>query len=226
MKYSKGTAEEFLQALTAAIVKLGLAKGKTTIKAEDLDNLANKTGLKSEDYLDAAFVIASNTKPVILFEKGVSPAELKVFADLIGATLVSVKGEANSLAAAQLGLEGTAKVDGHKAVVFALGDDEVSQKMLKDFEKVACKVVIASYSSSLTAMADVVFPAATWLEQEGHYLNLEGKMQKTVRALTPADDIWTTDATIKALADKAGAKLDDDWQKELHKRTSVTSLGE
>jgi len=226
MKYSKGSAEEFLKALTAAIVKLGLAKGKTSIKAEELDNLANKTGLKSEDYLDAAFVIASNAKPVILYEKGVSPAELKTFAELIGAALVSVKGEANSLAASQLGLENAAKVDDHKAIIFALGDDEVSQKMLKDFEKVACKVVIASYASALTAMADVVFPAANWLEQEGHYLNLEGKLQKAVRCITPADDIWTTDATIKALAEKTGAKLDDDWQKELHKRTSITTLGE
>ncbi len=226
MKYNKGTAEEFLQALTAAVVKLGLSKGKTAVKAEELDTLANKTGLKSEDYLDAAFVIASNAKPVILYEKGVSPAELKTFAELIGATLVSVKGEANSLAAAQLGLENAAKVDGHKAVVFALGDDEVSQKMLKDFEKIACKVVIASYASALTAMADVVFPAANWMEQEGHYLNLEGKMQKAVRSITPSDEIWTTDATIKALAEKTGAKLDDNWQKELHKRTSIAALAE
>jgi formate dehydrogenase major subunit len=225
-KYSKGTAEDFLQALSAAVVKLGLAKGKSVIKPEDLDNLANKTGLKSEDYLDAAFVIASNQKPVILYEKGVSPAALKTFAELIGAALISVKGEANSLAAAQLGLEKAAKVDGHKAAVFALGDDEISQKMLKDFEKVAFKVVIASYASSLTAMADVVFPATNWLEQDGHYLNLEGKLQKATRAITPADDIWTTDATLKALADKSGAKLDDDWTKEVHKRTSITVLGE
>jgi NADH dehydrogenase/NADH:ubiquinone oxidoreductase subunit G len=64
------------------------------------------------------------------------------------------------------------------------------------------------------------------MEQEGHYLNLEGKMQKAVRSITPSDEIWTTDATIKALAEKVGAKLDDNWQKELHKRTSITALAE
>jgi formate dehydrogenase major subunit len=226
LKFSKGTNEDLLLAMTAAIVKLGLAKGKTSIKAEDLDTLANKTGLKSEDFLDAAFVIASNAKPVILYEKGVAPAALKAFAELINATLVSVKGEANSLAAAQLGLEKAAKVDGHKAVVFAIGDDELSQKTMKDFEKVAFKVVIASYASALTAMADVVLPATNWLEQEGHYLNLEGKLQKAVRAITPAEDARTTGETIKALADKTGAKLDDNWTKELHKRTSITALAE
>ncbi len=226
MKYTKGTAEDYLLALSAAVVKLGLAKGKASVKAEDLDNLANKTGLKSEDYLDTAFVIASNEKPIILYEKSVSPAALKAFAELIGATLVSVKGEANSLAAAQLKLEKSAKVDGHKVVVFAIGDDEITQKMLKDFEKVACKVVISTYASALTAMADVVFPATNWLEQEGHYLNLEGRLQKAVRVITPADEIKTTDATLKALAEKTGAKLDDDWTKEIHKRTAITALAE
>jgi formate dehydrogenase major subunit len=224
MKYSKGTAEDFLQALTAAVVKLGLAKGKTTVKAEELDNLANKTGLKSEEYLDAAFVIASNEKPVIVYEKGVSPAALKTFAELINAQLVSVKGEANSLAAAQLGLEQSAKSDSHKAVVVALGDDEVSQKLLKDIEKIAFKVVIASYASALTAGADVVLPAANWLEQEGHYLSLDGRMQKASRALVPAEEVWTTDAALTALAGKVGAKLDNNWEKELHKRTSITAL--
>jgi formate dehydrogenase major subunit len=226
LKYSKGTAEDFLAALTAAVVKLGLAKGKSAVKAEELDNLANKTGLKSEEYLDAAYVIADSAKPVILYEKGVSPAALKTFAELIGAQLVSVKGEANSLAAAQLGLEAPVKPDGHKAVVVALGDDEISQKMLKDFEKIEFKVVIASYASSLTAMADVVFPAATWLEQGGHYLNLDGKLQEAVRAITPAEDILTVDATLSAMAEKMGAKLDDNWTKELHKRNSITALAE
>lgn len=225
-KFSKGTPEDFLQALTAAVVKLGLAKGKTSVKADELDGLANKTGLKSEDYLDAAFVIASALKPVIVYEKGVTPAALKTFAELIGAGLVSVKGEANSLAAAQFGLEAPAKFDGFKAAVIALGDDEMSQKMMKDLEAVEFKVVIASYASALTASADVVLPAATWLEQEGHYLNLEGKLQKSVRALTPAEDIRTTDASLAALADKMGTKLDDDWTKELHKRTSITALAE
>jgi formate dehydrogenase major subunit len=226
LKYSKGTAEDFLQALTAAVVKLGLAKGKTAVKAEELDALANKTGLKSEEYLDAAFVIAANQKPIILYEKGVSPVALKTFAELISAKLISVKGTANSLAAAQLGLELPAKPGTHKAVVIALGDDEFSQKMIKDFEKVEYKVVIASYASALTASADVVFPAANWLEQEGHYLNLDGQMQKSTRALTPAEEIWTTDATLIALAAKVGAKLDDNWTKELHKRTSITALAE
>ena len=226
LKASKGSAEDTLAALTAAVVKLGLAKGKTSVKAEELNTYASKTGLKSEDYLDAAFVIASAQKPVIVYEKGVSPAALKEFSDLINAKLISVKGEANSLAASQLGLEKSLKTANYKAAVVALGDDTPSQKMIKDLEKLSFKVVIATYASALTAAADVVLPAANWLEQEGHYLSLDGRLQKANRSIVPAEEIWTVDSSLSALADKLGIKLDSDWTKELHKRTSITAIAE
>ncbi len=226
LKNSKGNTDDVIHALSAAVVKLGLAKEKTEIKADELDSFANKTGLKSEEFLDAAFVIASAEKPVIVYEKGVSPAVLKEFAALIKATLISVKGEANSLAAAQLGLEKSLKADSAKAVVLALGDDELSQKALKDLEKVPFKVVIASYSSSATAAADVVFPAATWLEQEGHFLSLDGRLQKAARVLAPEEDVKPVDEVVKSLAEKLGIKLDDEWTKDLHKRTSIVEIAE
>jgi formate dehydrogenase major subunit len=220
----KDSFEDSLAALSAAVVKLGLAKGTTSIKATDLDGFASKTGLKSEEYLDAAYVIADAQSPVIVYEKGVSPAALKDFAQLIGASLISLKGAANSLSAAQLGLEKPVKVASQKAVVVALGDDEVNQKMVKKFEKVPFKVVIASSVSALTAMANVVFPAANWLEQEGHYLNLDGRLQKANRCLTPAADVRSTDEILLALADAAGVKLGNDWEKDLHKRTPVVEI--
>lgn len=220
----KGSYEDVLTALSAAIVKLGLGKGTSAIKAADLDAAASKTGLKSEEYLDAAFVIASAEKPVIVYEKGVSPAALKDFAQLIGASLISVKGKANSFAAAQLGLEKPAKIAAQKALVVALGDDEVSQKMVKDFEKVPFKVVIASAASALTAMADVVLPAANWLEQEGHYLSLDGRLQKANRCLTPAAEVRPTADILTALAENAGVKVNGDWSKEVHHRVAVAEI--
>ena len=220
----KDTLEDALKALTAAAVKLGLGKGSTSIKASELDSLANKTGLKSEDYLDAAFVIAAAKKPVILYEKGISPAALNDFAKFIGAALISVKGKANSLAAAQLDLEKPVKFSSPKALVIALGDDEISQKMLNNFEKIPFKVVIASNASALTAMADVVLPAANWLEQEGHYLSLDGRLQKANRCLTPSAEVRSTDDILLAQAEKVGVKLTNDWTKDLTKRVPVTEI--
>ena len=85
-------------------------------------------------------------------------------------------------------------------------------------------MVIASYASALTAAADVVFPAATWLEQEGHYLSLDGRLQKATRALTPAEDVKPVDETLAALAAKMDTKLDDEWMKDLHKRVSIVAI--
>jgi formate dehydrogenase major subunit len=223
LKNKKNTFEDAINALSAAVVKLGLTKEKTSIKATDLDGFATKTGLKSEDYLDAAYVIATQ-KPMIVYEKGVSAAALKDFAQLIGAKLISVKGKANSLAASQFGLEKPVKLGAHKALVVVLGDDEISQKMIKDFEKVPFKVVIASSSSALTAMADVVLPAANWLEQEGHYLSLDGRLQKANRCLTPATEVRSTDAILLALAETTGIKLNNDWTTELHHRVAATEI--
>lgn len=224
LKATKGKEEDVLAALSAAIVKLGLAKGKTSIKAGDLDALAAKTGVASVDYLDAAYVIATGEKPVILVEDGITPAALAAFANLIGAGIISVKGSANSLAASQLKLDHNLDLKSSKAVFIIAGDDEVSQKFVKHIEKVPFKVVQATYASTLTAMADVVFPSTNWLEQDGHYVNFEGRVQEARRAITPAEDMMSAGETLGALATKLGFSLDNSWEKELHQRVASVEL--
>ena len=224
LKASKGSNTDTIKALIAAVVKLGLAKGKTAIKATDLDGFATATGLKTDDYLDAAYVLTNAENPVIVYKNGADLAALKELADVIGAGMISLKGEANSLAASQLSLEKALKINGQKAAFFAIGDDEASQKSIKEFEKVPFKVVMATYTSALTSAADVVLPSTNWLEQEGHYINLEGKVQVANKSITPAEEIWTAQQALTSLADKLGVKLADDWTKEMHKRVSVVEI--
>ncbi len=224
IKAEKGTDVDVLAALSAAIVKLSLAKGKTTFKAGDLDELAAKTGLSSVEYLDAAYVIASGEKPVILIDKGIAPVSVINFANLIHASIISVKGNANSMAASQLSLDNTLNLKSSKAAVVVAGDDEVSQKLVKDLENVPFKVVQATYATALTAMADVLFPSTNWLEQGGHYVNLEGKVQEAHRAITPAEELMTAEETLNALAAKLGFALENTWEKELHQRVASVEL--
>jgi len=224
LKAAKGSNTDTLKAIIAAVVKLGVAKGKTAVKAADLDTLAAATGLKTDDYLDAAFVLTSTEQPVIVYENGADLAALKELADAVNAKLISVKGDANSLAASQLHLDKALKINGQKAAFFAIGDDELSQKAAKEFEKVPFKVVLATYASSVTGIADVVLPSTNWMEQEGHFINLEGKVQEAKKALTPSEETWSTLQTVNALSDKLGIKLTDDWSKELHKRVSVVEI--
>ena len=224
LKAAKGSNSDTFKAIIAAVVKLGLAKGKTAVKATDLDSLAATTGLKTDDYLDAAYVLTSAEQPVIVYESGADLAALKELADVVNAKLISVKGNANSLAASQYHLDGALKVAGQKVAFFAIGDDEVSQKVAKEFEKAAFKVVLATYASSITGTADVVLPSTNWLEQNGHYINLEGKVQEAKQSLKPAEETWTTQQTVSALAEKLGIKLTEDWTKEMHKRVSVVEI--
>lgn len=224
LRATKSSDEDVLSALSAAIVKLGLAKGKTAVKAGDLDGLASKTGLESEEYLDAAYVIAASEKPVILFEKGITPSAVADFATLIGARIISIKGGANSLAASQLKLDQPLNLKTSKAVVVFAGDDEVSQKMTNEVEKVPFKVVQAAYASPLTAAADVVLPSTTWLEQDGHYLNLDGHLQEAHRAITPAEECMSASEALAAIATGFGIALEDNWEKELHQQVASVEL--
>lgn len=224
LKPAKASYEDVLKALTAAVVKLGLTKGKTNIKATDLDSLAAKTGLSTDDYLDAAFVIGSADHPVFLYENPTGFLALKEFANLVNAKLVGLKGGANSLTASQLDLEKAYKPNGYKAVYVALGDGELTQKLTKEIEKIPFKVVQASYSSTITASADVVFPSTTWLEQGGHYINLDGHVSEAVQVLKPGEEIMSIDETLSKLSDKLNAKLSGDWAKEIHKRVSPVEI--
>jgi NADH dehydrogenase/NADH:ubiquinone oxidoreductase subunit G len=224
IKSTKGSNEDVLKALSAAVAKLGLTKKTAAIPPSELQSLTAKTSILTDDYLDAAFVIASSEKPVIVYKDGVEIEALKAFADLINARLICLKGSANSLAASQLGLDGSLNLDQKKVLFVANGDDELSQKTIKELEKVPFKAVVASYASALTSMADVVLPSTEWLEQEGHYISSDGTVLSAKRSITPAEDILSPFEVVGKLAEKLGVQLTDDWAKKVHVRVSSVEL--
>jgi NADH dehydrogenase/NADH:ubiquinone oxidoreductase subunit G len=74
-------------------------------------------------------------------------------------------------------------LNGQKAVFAAIGDDYVSKKLVERVSKAPYLVVQAAYESELTEKADVVLPVTIWSEQEGHYVNLDGRVQQAVKAI-------------------------------------------
>ena len=96
---------------------------------------------------------------------------------------------ANSYAAYLYQMAGSVDIKKAKAAFILLGEEEPSQKLLNDLEGVPFVAVQAAYSSPLTARADVVLPATIWSETEGHFINLEGRIQKTVQVITPPEGI-------------------------------------
>jgi formate dehydrogenase major subunit len=227
-----GTDVDFVKGLSAAVVKMGLAKKESSISAEaELGSAAQKTGVSVEALESAARLLATAKRPVVVYGKGItaqsSNAALKAlveFASLIGAELISTKGQANSMAASQYKLDVPFKIQEQEAAYIAMADEKPTQRLIQKLENLHFLVVQSSYASQLTAMADVVLPTAIWAEQEGHYLNLEGRLQLAQQVMAPQEGVWTNQAALEGVAAKLGIALERDWQNELKKRVAPMAI--
>ncbi len=184
-------------------------------------------GAASEELQAAAQKLAAAEHAVFVYGK-LDSATLKALVDLSktvkGAALLGIKGKANSLAAALLRLDQPFDPKGAAAVYLALGDDQPSQRLLQKLEGVPFLAVQASYVSKLTAAADVVLPVEMWAELEGHYLNLDGRLQQARKALNAPAEVRSNQAVLEALAARLGVALSDDWQKQLNARVPAVAL--
>jgi formate dehydrogenase major subunit len=238
LKPTPGTDVEVMQGLMAAAAQLGLAKSPVSFDIQaTLINAAEKSGISAEDFLRTAHAIARSSKPAFIYGKGITaksgqPA-LEALLDLARMTgaltqdfsrVIGTKGEANSLAAAQYRLEAPFYLNGQQVVYLALGDDRPSARLMQRLEQVPFLVVQASYASELTEQADVVLPVEIWAEQEGHYLNLEGRLQKAVRTLNPPAQVWSNQAVLAELARRLGMNTHGDWKVALKDRTAPVEI--
>ena len=219
---------ELVQALGAALVDKPVAE------------LAKAAGVDEAAVKEAAQILAAANFPAIVYGeallKNASLNTLKALVELghlsgtIGEqrnALISVKGKANSMAAAQYGLDQAMEITDDQAVFIALGDDCPSQKLVKRLEKAPFVAVQASYNSQLTALADVVLPVTNWTEQEGSYLNVDGKLQTAVISLAAPEGVLSNAAALEKLAAALGYDLDvTEWKDELLKRIPVAVIAE
>jgi formate dehydrogenase major subunit len=241
IKAQKGSDLDVLEGLAAAVVKLGLAKGPRPNFDFNkiLESMPEKTGISTDQFLKVAFIIGSAENPVIIYGKGItahgSMPVLKAlvgFSKLVGAVkeneagLLSIKGEANSLTATQYKLDQPFRLNGHKAAYVAMGDDYPAGRLTQRLEKAPFLVVQASYFTPLTDVAHVVFPVEMWAEQEGHYVNLEGKLQKTTKALEAPAEVRSNVAVLEALAEKLSIRPVKDWKKQLQVRVPSVAISE
>jgi predicted molibdopterin-dependent oxidoreductase YjgC len=202
-----------------------------------IQEAVDKTGISLEQLTQAARILANSITPVILFGKGITAQrdeclveELYRLAVLVGAVdkersgLLSIKGEANSLTATLLGLDQVFELNGQKAVYVALGDDYVSRSLVERVSKAPYLVVQASYESNLTEQADVVLPVTVWAEQAGHYLNLDGRVQKAEQVLAAPAQVRDSLAVLSELATRMNMSLETEWQQAILARKSSVSL--
>ena len=239
LKPRAGSELALLLGLQAIIVKEGLARAPLAIaNAEALiDDAVGKTGLTLEQLTQTARILANSITPVILYGNGITAQrdeclveELYKLAVLVGVVdqersgLLSVKGQSNSLTAALLGLDQVFKLNGQKAVYVALGDDRISPSLVERLSKAPYLVVQASYESKLTEQADVVLPVTVWSEQDGHYINLDGRIQKTEKVLVSPENVRDNLAVVNELATRMNISLESSWQQAIHARKSSVAL--
>jgi NADH-quinone oxidoreductase subunit G len=86
------------------------------------------------------------------------------------------------------------------AVLFLLGVDEID---LSPFAA-SLKIYIGSHGDRGAAAADIILPGAAWSEKPGTWVNMEGRVQRSLRAVFPpgeAREDWTI---FRALIDVLG----------------------
>jgi formate dehydrogenase major subunit len=239
LKTKPGSDLALIKGLQAIIVKEGLGRSPLSIPNADaiIEEAINASGVSREQLTQTAQMLAHSITPVILFGKGITAQrdekiveELYRLAVLIGAVdserhgLISIKGEANSLTATLLGMDEPFKLNGQQAVYIALGDDYASKSLVERVSKAPYLVVQASYESSLTEKANVVLPVTIWAEQEGHYVNLDGHMQKAEKAISAPEHVLDNTAVLNEIAKRMNMSLKADWQKSILERKSSVTL--
>jgi formate dehydrogenase major subunit len=235
LKPTAGSDLEVIRGFLAAIVKARMTRAEAPKMNADqaLADVNKKTGLEKADVTAAAQMLASAVKPVIVYGKGITVngnAEtlkaLVTLAKITGASMISVKGEANSLAAAQYHLDRVFELNGHQSVYVALGDDDPSPRLIQRLEKAPFLAVQAAYHSPLTEMAHVVLPVTHWAEQEGHYLTLDGRLQMAYKALQAPEGVWTNEQVFTRLAKELGISINGSWKDLLFQRVAPVTINE
>jgi NADH-quinone oxidoreductase subunit G len=91
-------------------------------------------------------------------------------------------------------------------LVMLYPDREFAQSTLEGLEFL---VVADLYETETTELADVVLPLAAWVEYDGEYTNLEGRVQKASRALPPSGQSRPAYKIIEQIAEELGGPLFD-----------------
>ena len=221
-----GTDVEVLQGLMAAISKLGLERGELPAgfipNRYFLEEVSQKTAVPVEMIVAAGQLIGTAQKPVFVFGKGLtyqSSATIEnvyTLANMLsGAVVINMKGKANSFAAQNYGLNKAFELNGEQAVYLALGDDYPTPRLISLLEQVPFVAVQTSYLSELTERADIVLPVEMWAEQDGHYFNLEGRLQEAHKALEAPKDVKSNLDVLQLLAKHMAAEPAREWDAAL-----------
>ena len=219
LRPSAGTDAALLQGLMSSLKRLGLDRDQAPASLLGPDEAAEICGVPAEKLASVAQYLGVAERPVIVYGKGLTqPSALAALdslhdlAGMLSAETLNLRGKANSLAAECFGLTRAFQPQGCQAAYLALGDDYPTGRLVDDLAEVPFLAVQASYVSPLTERADVVLPVEIWSEQEGAYLNMEGRLQWANAGVPAPEGVRSNLAALQDLAAELGLKVDENWQ--------------
>jgi formate dehydrogenase major subunit len=217
LQHTPGEGADFLQKLSAAITEM------------DPSSASSSQNGQRSPLVSVAHLLTSSKHAVILISDQVLEAEPGIWISVvdlarqIDATLLRLGSKANSEAALRYKLDAHPKPDAELAYI-ALGDDTPSLELGQSLAGARFLVVQASYHSALTRRAEVVLPVQIWTEQEGNYLNFEGRLQKTRAALSAPLEVRSNLEVLQTLASQLERETDERWQENLLKNVAKGAL--
>jgi NADH-quinone oxidoreductase subunit G len=201
--------------------------------------VAETSGVAEADLRAAATAIANSERLFVLVGAAASPATLRALQNLTGLKgradyLVVLQPGPNAMGVRRAGLTpGEGGKDGASILRAAAGGDiqvlyiaannplpnaadgDLAQRAV---DRVPFVVVQTLFENDLTRYADVVLPAATFLEQDGTTTNFHGRVQNLKRAFRPRERRDAEGNTLSACAPdwviftKLGQLLGADWK--------------
>lgn len=204
----KGSGADMLKNLAKALSDKGLALPKGM-------DLAGAT--VNEDTEKAAVMYTEAQNPVIVSSPALFEAAQNVAA-MKGAAL-SIPIEANAKGVTALGIKGKGKgykemASGGVKTLYAAGDVPIDKRPKVDF-----LIVSNSHLTELAKEADIVFPAAAFLEQGGTIVDYMGRLRHLAKTVEPQGQAKTQCEIAMSLAKAAGAVIAEPSQKEIEEAT-------
>jgi formate dehydrogenase major subunit len=194
-------------------------------KAGDIEKIAKSFKLNLSSLENVVGILSSVKKVAVIFGSRTNydnaTAILGSIVSLnnqLNGKLITTKGNINSVGAAIIGINDTLNINGSELLMLALGDEEVPQSFLIIFDETPFSIIFSSYISPLTANADIVFPVQNWLEQSGHFINMDGHILEAKAALEAPEAVISSEESLSKLAAALKVKKQRSW-KEFTKET-------
>ena len=217
LQQTHGSVDDFITSLTTSWQVL--TNEKDTAAVNSFGSYAEKTGIDSEQILQAAKMLGDAGRPVIIIGEKLANSQnyiafekLVLFAQRIRASVVVIKDKANSMTSAQLNFVPNLELKKIKAAFIALGDETPSAELIQKCENIPFLAVSSAYTNYLTDKADVVLPSVNWAEEAGTYLNSDGRFQVKERVLTAPEGILDSCTVMQRLADLIQVNHEANWK--------------